>query len=166
MTLAWRPMLAADIAHAHALSEVIHPGYPEERAVFAERQRLYPAGCFVLAAADGLQGYALSHPHAKDRVPALNSLLGALPARCDTYYLHDIALLPTARGGGAGEAIVSILKDHARTAGFDTLSLVAVNDSRPFWERHGFAPREVGALADKLASYGRGTVYMRGGVED
>lgn len=166
MTLAWRPMLAADIAPAHALSEIIHPGYPEERAVFAERQRLYPAGCFVLAAEDGLKGYALSHPYAKDRVPALNSLLGGLPARCDTYYLHDIALLPTARGGGAGETIVAILKKHARAAGFDTLSLVAVNDSGPFWERLGFAAREAGALAGTLASYGRGTVYMRGGVQD
>ena len=40
MTLTWRPMLAADIAPAHALSEIIHPGYPEDRAVFVERQML------------------------------------------------------------------------------------------------------------------------------
>lgn len=164
MTLTWRPMLAADIAPAHALSEIIHPGYPEDRAVFVERQRLYPAGCFVLAGDDGLNGYALSHPYMQDRVPALNMLLGALPARRDTYYLHDIALLPAARGGGAGDAIVSILKEQARATGFDTISLVAVNDSGPFWQRHGFAARNVEALAEKLASYGRGTLYMRGGA--
>jgi ribosomal protein S18 acetylase RimI-like enzyme len=160
MTFIWRPMLPADIAAAHALSEIVHPGYPEDRAVFAERLRLYPAGCYVLASDDALKGYALSHPYVTDSAPALNTLLGALPEHCDTYYIHDIAILPEARGGNAGKAIVAYLKTHARAAGFDTICLVAVNDSAPFWERHGFVANEVVGLQAKLESYGAGTAYM------
>jgi ribosomal protein S18 acetylase RimI-like enzyme len=158
----WRPMLASDISAAHALSEIVHPGFPEDRAVFEERLRLYPEGCYVLASDDTLKGYALSHPYVTDCAPALNTLLGALPGNCDTYYFHDIAILPEARGGQAGKAIVTYLKTHARATGFDTICLVAVNNSAPFWEKHGFVAREVAGMRGKLASYGDGTAYMRG----
>jgi hypothetical protein len=107
-SLLWRPMLASDISAAHALSGIVHPGFPEDRAVFEERLRLYPAGCYVLASDDTLKGYALSHPYVTDCAPALNTLLGALPENCDTYYFHDIAILPEARGGQAGKAIVNL----------------------------------------------------------
>lgn len=157
----WRPMTTADIAAAHALSEIVHPGFPEHRAVFAERLALYPAGCFVLPSDEGLAGYALSHPYVKDTAPALNTLLGALPENCDTYYIHDVALLPNARQTGAGARIVALLKAQARKASFDNLSLVAVNDSAPFWTRHGFVAREVAGIRGKLESYGEGAVYMR-----
>jgi ribosomal protein S18 acetylase RimI-like enzyme len=153
-------MLASDVAAAHALSEIVHPGYPEGRAVFEERQRLHPEGCYVLQGGDGLQGYALSHPYVKDAAPALNTLLGALPESCDVYYIHDIAILPAARNGNAGKAIVMFLKAHARAAGFGTICLVAVNNSAPFWEKHGFVERGIGELASRLESYGEGVVYM------
>ncbi len=162
MTLTWRPMLPSDIAAAHALSDIVHPGYPEDRAVFEERLRLYPAGCYVLASADALKGYALSHPYVKDSTPALNTLLGALPDHCDIYYIHDIAILPEARGGNAGKAIVMFLKAHARATGFDTICLVAVNNSAPFWERHGFVVADVEGMRAKLDSYGSGVAYMKG----
>lgn len=159
----WRPMLASDIAAAHALSEIVHPGYPEDRAVFEERLHLYPAGCYVLASGDALKGYALSHPYVTDSAPALNTLLGTLPESCDTYYIHDIAIVPEARSGNAGKAIVAFLKAHARVAGFDTICLVAVNDSAPFWERHGFVAREIAGMQQKLESYGTGVSYMTAG---
>jgi ribosomal protein S18 acetylase RimI-like enzyme len=160
MRLIWRPMRTADIAAAHALSEIVHPGYPEERAVFEERLRLYPAGCLVLAQDGGVLGYAISHPYVKNSAPALNTLLGALPDNCDTYYIHDIAILPQARNSGAGDAIVSILKTHARDADFDAICLIAVNNSAPFWQRHGFVAREVAGMRGKLESYGDGAIYM------
>lgn len=156
----WRPMLPSDIAAAHALSEIVHPGYPEDRAVFEDRLHLYPEGCYVLAYGEDLRGYAISHPYVKDTVPALNTLLGTLPQPCDTYYIHDIAIVPEMRGGNAGKAIVTYLKAHGRVAGFDTICLVAVGDSAPFWERLGFAAREAAGMREKLASYGEGTHYM------
>jgi N-acetylglutamate synthase-like GNAT family acetyltransferase len=96
----------------------------------------------------------------KDSAPALNTLLGVLPEPCDAYYIHDIAILPEARSGNAGKAIATFLKVHGRAAGFDTICLVAVNNSAPFWERQGFATRDVADLQQRLRSYGTGVTYM------
>jgi GNAT superfamily N-acetyltransferase len=159
-------MLPADIAAANTLSEVIHPGYPERPAVFAERLQLYPEGCLVLTSGEGtMKGYALTHPYAKDQAPALDTLLGQLPDNCDTYYFHDIALLPEVRGGNAGKAVVTYLQTHASVAGFDTVCLVAVNASAPFWERLGFTAHAVESLRETLDGYGADAVYMRAQVQ-
>lgn len=159
--MSWRHMTADDLDAAHAISEIIHPGYPEDRAVFADRLALYPTGCFVLADGNSIAGYALSHPFTKDAAPALNTHPLTLPKLCDTYYIHDIAILPQARQGGAGAAIVTRLRQQAALAGFAGLALIAVNNSAPFWQRQGFAGQDVPHLREKLASYGAGCVYMR-----
>ena len=59
-------------------------------------------------------GYALAHPFRFGALPALDALLHALPAGADCLYLHDIAILADARGGGAARALVDILVNVAR----------------------------------------------------
>ncbi|KKB10661.1 GCN5 family acetyltransferase [Devosia geojensis] len=159
-TIAWRPLAPADLPSVEAIAADVHPDFFEEPAVFAERQRLYPAGTHLLEVEGAPAGYVLSHPWRLGSLPALNALLGALPHDADTYYLHDLALLPRARGTGAAGRIVADLVAHARQAGFAAMSLVAVNCSRRFWEKHGFAVRDVSALAGKLMSYEDGAHYM------
>lgn len=149
----WCPMTADDLQATCALSATVHQAYPEDDAVFAERLRLYPAGCHVYAAAESVAAYVLSHPWLEFAAPPLNSLLGELPATPSTYYIHDLALAPHARGTGAAASIVRRLAHHARETGLRTMSLVAVNGSAGFWQRQGFAQREVPALAEKLRSY-------------
>ncbi|WP_245431183.1 GNAT family N-acetyltransferase [Rhodoplanes roseus] len=152
-------MAEADLASVLAVAAEVHPDYPEDRAVFAERLRLVPAGCRVLDGAAGLAGYVVSHPWSGGP-PALDSLLGALPDTPETWYLHDLALLSGARGSGAGAAIVAHLAAQARAAGFTTMSLVAVGGSTGFWGRQGFSVVADPALAEKLASYGATARFM------
>ncbi|QDZ12365.1 GNAT family N-acetyltransferase [Devosia ginsengisoli] len=149
----WRAMTTFDLPAVEAIAARVHPAFPEAMAVFAERQSLYPEGTRLLELGGVPSGYILSHPWRFKALPALNSLLGAIPPDADTYYLHDLALLPTARGTGAAAMIVGDILRHARASGFPSASLVAVNGSVPFWYKHGF--REVAApeLADKLGSY-------------
>jgi len=152
-------MTTADLAAVSVLAGRIHPAYPEDDAVFAERLRLYPAGCHVLVRGDGIAAYVVSHPW-HGAPPALNSLLGGLPARPSTFYIHDLALAPEARGTGAGSEIVAWLATHAREIGAPGLSLIAVNDSAEFWRRHGFEARHDPSLDRKLDSYGAGAQVM------
>jgi ribosomal protein S18 acetylase RimI-like enzyme len=158
--LNWRPMTAADLPAALAVADVVHPNYPEDPAVFTERLALYPRGCLVLARHDRLIGYIVSHPWSYGEPPALNSLLGALPVPPTTYYIHDIALLPEARGTGAANAVVTRLIAQARDEGLPDLSLTAVNDSVAFWTRHGFRLAEEPALDEKLRSYDAAARFM------
>ena len=162
----WRNMSAADLPAIMAAAAEVHPDYPEGEAVFTERLALHPAGCLVLAGGDGIGGYVLSHPWRFGQVPALDSLLGALPEDADIYYIHDLALLPLARGGGAASACVHRLAAHARAAGFARMALVAVGNSAGFWQRQDFREAHDEALARKLASYDSAARYMIRDLKD
>jgi GNAT superfamily N-acetyltransferase len=146
-------MVPADLPAVAAMAAAIHPGYPEADAVFAERLALHPAGCRLLIVAARPAGYVVSHPW-RGAPPPLDTLLGAIPAAADHHYLHDLALLPVARGAGAAAVIVGNLKRHARSLRLTRLALVAVNGSGGFWQRQGFADQPAGEAAAKLASYG------------
>lgn len=150
----WRALSPSDLPALQSIADRVHPAFPEDRAVFAERLRLYPFGMRLLEAAGEALGYLVSHPWRAGAIPALNAQLHELPAAPDSYYLHDLALLPAARGKGAAGFIVERMVRDARSAGFPAMSLVAVNGSRPFWQRHGFDVAADGAPAGALDGYG------------
>lgn len=156
-------MTPVDLDAVQAIAGVVHPDYPESPRVFAERLALFPAGCLVLQDRERSQvvGYAISHPWHQGQPPALDALLGALPPDASTYYLHDIALMPAARGQGAPSSLLTVLLKQARAAGLDEVSLVAVNGSRAYWQAQGFEVRNLPALAGKLLSYDAEACFMR-----
>jgi GNAT superfamily N-acetyltransferase len=160
MTFRWRAMTPGDLPAVLAIADRVHPDFPEDAAIFAERLALHHGGCRVLEQDGILAAYVLSHPWAAESCPPLNRLLGALPEPAGCFYIHDLALMPAARGSGAAPAIVAALADHAASLGLAAMSLVAVNGSAGFWRRQGFAEAEVPALADKLASYGPDARFM------
>lgn len=155
--LAWRPMRAGDLPDVERISAVVHPGYPEREAVPAERLRLFPAGCLIAPRGDAAVGYAIAHPGIIGRPPPLDTLLGALPDGADCLYIHDVALLPDARGSGLGAAATGALTAVAEAHGFTRLALTAVNRSADFWSRQGFCA----AFSEgDLSSYGGDAIYM------
>ena len=156
----WRRMTRADLVNVERIGELVHPAYPEDAAVIAERLQLYPAGCLVLEGPSVPMGYAVSHPWLFGRPPALNTLLEALPARPDTFYVHDVALMPDLRGSHLGTTVVQLLVHQAKLVGFDNMSLVAVGRSLGFWRRNGFQAIEREELQAALSSYGDGATFM------
>jgi GNAT superfamily N-acetyltransferase len=156
----WRSLTALDLPDVEAIAAKVHPDFPEDVAVFAERQRLYPEGTRLLELDGVPAGYILSHPWRSGALPELNALLGAIPDDADTYYLHDLALLPAARGTGAAAMIVGDMLRHARAVGLASVSLVAVNGSLPFWYKHGFRALKAPELDDRLNSYEAKAHYM------
>lgn len=156
----WRPMEPGDLPCVVAMAEVVHPAYPESPEVFQDRLSLYAPGCLVFEVRNQPVGYAISHPWRRGRPPALNAVLGALPAPASTYYLHDIALLPEARGQRAPAALLALLLPLADRAGVSDLSLVAVNGSRRYWETQQFVVIDEPALREKLRSYDADACFM------
>ncbi|AWB21522.1 GNAT family N-acetyltransferase [Methylobacterium currus] len=136
----------SDLAAASSIAARIHPDYPEDDAVMEERLRLCPEGCFALTADGDLLGYAVGHPWHARSVPDLDTLigslpeLGSLPGPAGAWCIHDVALLPEARGRGAAAALVGLMRDEARRRGLPAMVLVAVGDAAGFWRRHGFRP--------------------------
>ncbi len=154
-------MTRGDLPAVCAIADVVHPDFPEDESVFAERLALYPAGCHVLDDGAALQGYVVSHPWHRSGLPKLNTLLGALPESCDRFYLHDLALHAAARGTGAAARIVAQLAAHATALGFSRMVLVAVNRSTCFWQHQGFEIVDAPGLAKDLASYGADARLMQ-----
>lgn len=155
----WRAMAAGDLDGVAAVAAIAFPDHPESHACFAERLALCPQLCFVLEDGGAIAGYLIAYPWPQGAIPPLDTLLGALPDDRSALYLHDLALLPRARGGGRAGAGIALLLERARALGAASISLVSVNDSAAFWEAQGFTSVE--APAGKLASYGEGARYMR-----
>lgn len=158
--VSWRAMSGYDLGAVSAIAAKVHPGFFEADAVLAEKHALYRNGCYILEVAEKPAGYVLSHPWTLGALPALNRLVGALPEQPDTFYIHDLALLPVARGVGAAGQIVAALTKHAQAMAFPAMSLVAVNGSVPFWEKQGFVTENRPELTEKLAAYEDAARYM------
>jgi len=158
--VAWRALTGYDFGAVFEIANRVHPGFFEAEAVLAEKFDLYRNGCYLLEVSERPAGYVLSHPWKRGDLPALDTLLGSIPADADSYYIHDLALLPLTRGLGAAKQIVTALTKHAEAMGFETMSLVAVNGSVPFWEKQGFLVEERAELTEKLAAYEETARYM------
>lgn len=150
-------MHAGDLPDVERISTIVHPNYPERDEVPVERLRLFPAGCLIVPRNGATIGYAIAHPGLIGQPPPLDTLLGVLPVDADCLYIHDVALLPEARGMRLGAAVTATLAAVARTLGLSHLALTAVNNSAAFWSRQGFA---AAPIKKSLASYGSDAVYM------
>jgi len=162
MTYFWRAMVTADLAQVMHIAAQVHVGYFESQLVFAERLALFAPGCLV-AVEEGaeaiLLGYGIMHPARRGAPPPLNSLLHCVVSNPDALHLHDVAMLPPARGHGLGQALVAHMHALMRHHRLAVATLIAVHGSAPYWHASGF--RACGdASPTQLVSYGEEATYM------
>jgi ribosomal protein S18 acetylase RimI-like enzyme len=156
----WRAMTTTDLPTVTKISTEVHGRYAEPLEVYAERLFLCPAGCFVCEVDGTVRGLLVAHPWTRAAPPpALGAMLHTIPDPADTWYLHDIALLPDTRGLGAGQAAVALVDGLARKAGVPDITLVAVNGADRFWAKQGFDYTDASA-----GGYGPDTYVMRRSV--
>lgn len=158
LTEGWRGMTQADLPVVGAVAAVVHPDYPEDDAVFAERLALFPDGCRIALRSGAAVGYAFFHPGVVGAPPPLNSMLINLPASANCLYIHDVALLPAARGAGLGAALLNVAQTVAAARRLPVLALTATPAAAEYWRRQGFADSPAAQAA--LAAYGDGMAYM------
>jgi len=152
--MTWRRMQRQDLDAVVDIARQVHPLFPEERDTFSNKLALHPGGALLLERAGHAAGYCFALPWHGLQPPALNTLIGDISPVADGLYLHDLALLPAARGTGAGTAAVDLLLAEAAQLLLERCFLVAVNKSVPYWSRLGFAVSTSPELQRQLASYG------------
>ena len=131
-------MREADLPTVVRISDAVHGEFTEPLETFADRLVHYPAGCAILERDGEALGYLISHPWPRCAAPPkLGARLGAIPAS-DSYYLHDIALLPAARGTGAGATATAFVIHQAKAEGCRDVRLVAIQGADSYWHRQGF----------------------------
>ena len=160
----WLAMRQFDLDAVAGLADAIHPTLPEDVSVFANRLALFPKGCLVLRADDNelsdppIRGYAVAHPWRGDIPPKLNTVLDALPANPDRFYIHDVVVSPSCRGSGHAARVVDEFLILAEA--FPAAMLVSVYGTVPFWSRFGFREASGTLPPGGLDAYGEDARFM------
>lgn len=156
----WRQATETDLPTIDEVGNGIHLSLPERPEIFAEKLKLFPAGCRVLIYSGEIVGYGMSHPWRLNSIPPLDTFLMALPAKPDCIFIHDVVVLPHARGHSAAERFVEIVAAVAREQDIPALALVSVYNTHPLWMKCGFEVIDRRDLAEKIKSYGDTARYM------
>ena len=157
-----RLMAAADLPAVLEIQAVCYTELtPESKESLHAKLRASRPTCFIASLEGEAVGYLISLPWESSNPPALNAETCRLPVSPDCLYLHDLAVMPSARKFGAGRALVEAFLTQLGASGLGHASLVAVQGSAPYWERYGFrAVAESEPLKAKLSTYGEGVLYM------
>lgn len=158
--MSWQPMTVRDICDVHHLGDQVHPPeLHEDSFVISSRYVLFRDGCRVLRLQGKVLGYAIAHPYTNGNIVALNDTRVVLPAEPNTLYIHDVVVHPVVQGHGYATRVVNELEALAKSLGYASMSLVAVQDAAEFWQRQGFS--ETTCSHQSLCSYGGKNWYLQ-----
>lgn len=152
-----RPLKSEDTQSILNIQTACYPAELIESAdTLLAKHHLSPQSCWLAEQNHQAVGYLFTHPWHDTGLPALNVPLTALPANPDTFFLHDLAIHPAARGRGVAQALVNHAMQWAKSQYYRRAILVAVQGSRPFWEHYGFSAHPDHQIdQDKLKDYGQ-----------
>ncbi|GGO68371.1 GNAT family N-acetyltransferase [Bowmanella pacifica] len=129
---------------------VYHDVEPESLTVLKSKWQASPDTCLVgLDKHNQVVGYLLSHPWPVGKLPKLHHAVESV--NTDNLYLHDLAVCPSARGEGVAAKLLAHLQQKSQSGGFNSISLVAVQNADGFWQKQGFSQHTKAQLCD---SYG------------
>jgi len=107
-----------------------------------------PKTCLLAEDSEPL-GYLIAHPWMAEDLPPLNVVLPEIPTGAQTWFLHDLALSPAARGRGIARELVETGFAAGRALGLRDAALLSVQGSEFFWQKFGFRTRP--DLTEKVA---------------
>lgn len=157
-----RPMQVDDMAAILRIQDVCYTTIvPESKQSLEAKLRASPTTCFVAIAQNEIVGYLVAMPWQLGTPPALDAPVCVLPQQPDCLYLHDLAVAPTARGSGVASVLVTAFMHRLHELALDYASLIAVQASQVYWQRHGFRIVSLDPTCHaKLSAYGENIAYM------
>lgn len=158
--LLWLSLQMSDLDSVNRIADLVHTALPERPEVFQEKVMLFPNGCQKLVSMTDIVGYGITHPWTLYSIPPLDEFLKVLPDKPECLYIHDVVVLPEARGNRAAEMYVEYIKHLAIELNISYLALVSVYGTDVLWGRFGFQVIQNSDLNRKLVSYGTSAKYM------
>lgn len=157
---AWLPLSPSDFAVVDRIAQAIHVDIYERTEVLFDKVSFFPQGCRKLVRGGETLGYAIAHPWFINEIPQIDEFLPKRDDPPDCLFLHDVAVLPEARGSNAAGSFLALLRPLARARGLRFLACVSVYGTDPLWSRFGFTVISRPEIDAKLASYGPTAKYM------
>ena len=154
----------ATLSDVSALARIQYECFGDE---FLESEQSYrsklesnPQTCFIAEHDDTVCSYIIGLAVDEHSFPILNAPSIITPDNPTILYLHDLSVLPRARGKGISEALIQRLLKQSQD--FEQTMLIAVQDSLSFWQRYDFSPVDPTpwGLEEKVLSFGDDAVLM------
>lgn len=126
----------------------------ESLAVFKNRFDRFGQFFRVATIDDQIVGYIICFPYELGEIPKNNAPFEANLKRPDCFYIHDVTLIPEARGQGLAQLLIESAFNQAKDLGFTKVSLVSVGQSGNYWDKLGFIkyPQTTQEILQKLHS--------------
>jgi GNAT superfamily N-acetyltransferase len=155
-------MLISDMDKVLLIQAACYGGdIPESRASLYAKLAASPASCFVAVDREDVVAYLIALPWLSQAPPSLNAPDCELPVDPDCVYLHDLSVLPNARGTGIAGMLIAHFFMYCRQSAMTKASLVSVQNSAIFWRGFGFNRIALDAmLVKKLATYGDDAEFL------
>lgn len=114
----------------------------ESRACMAERLNMQDSLSLIAAQHNQAIAYLLMYCSTPGKITPFNGPFIACPENTTikTLYLHDLAVSNSGRGLGIATQLIEQARSCAQKLGCHSMSLVAVQDALPFWQKNGFHP--------------------------
>ena len=93
--------------------------------------------CFVHMTNEKINSYCLAYPYPKLTPPPLNNLLNEITLS-KNIFLHDLSVTPEFAGNGIARKMLSKLFEICFSQNFNSITLMAVQNSETFWQKFGF----------------------------
>ncbi|TWU48877.1 Acetyltransferase (GNAT) family protein [Rubripirellula tenax] len=137
-----REILESDwLAILRIQGEVYYDFTPESESVMRSKTTLGPRTCFVAVDQErSVVAYCLAHPYPAHQIAVLGAAGPAELEPTTNLFLHDLAVQKDFFGRGVAHALFDHLTTVAQANGYQTMSLVAVQQAAGFWMKMGFTP--------------------------
>ena len=132
-----------DIDSVYSIQNICYdPHYQESRGAFYRMLRIEGVFSKIYRIRGDAVGYLFAYPCPDSYIGALNNfdVDGSLSGAPNCMFVHDVATVR--KGRGIGSDLVGMIKMEAVSRDIHAMALVAVQESRPFWEKQGFVVEE------------------------
>lgn len=134
-----RLMTAEDIPSVIAIQAECYTAEAiESESIFHARLATSAHSAWVAEGERGICAYLVAYPSQLGKVTPLGGNFD-IPEMPTTLYLHDLAVSQRVAGQGVGTQLVRFALGAGRERGLLASSLVSIQDSVAFWQRHGYA---------------------------
>lgn len=167
MSLLIRTLSTEDLPLIMQIQAACYPAHFNEAAeVFAERIANYAHSSWLALRNNQALGYLFTYPTQLGQVCKLGSGFSTSQA-ANCLYLHDMAVLPEAKGQGIASALLSTALQYGRQRKLRHSALVAVQNSATFWQKFGYSISSLESEQQmNLLSYGDQAHYLHKIISD
>jgi len=139
MSFTIRAMTVNDLtAVEHIQSEAYADYFLEAADVIAQRFNLSPTTAWVAEREGQVCAYLVGYWSKIGKINPLNAPFSEVK-NADCLYLHDLALLKNAQGGGVAKKLIHAATEFALSNLAQAMALLSVQNSKEFWQGFGFS---------------------------